>query len=297
MNRKVCFLRDPVMDNFFSTIWAILSTFQFKDAIDILSISLILYYLLKLFRQSRSGQLVKGVVILLIAYALSALFSLTMVNYILKALFEFAVIIIVVVFQPELRQALERLGRNRTFKSLVPTGSQSADTAVFKAISDVSDTCIVFSRSRTGALIVFERDSVLSEIAATGTELNSDTSVALLGNIFFNKAPLHDGACIIRNGKILAAGCILPLTKSTEVSSSLGTRHRAALGLSEESDAAVVVVSEETGTISIAVGGRLIRDLDRASLHEKLSDLILPGESEKSDLFSTLFKSRKEKKK
>lgn len=285
------------MDNFFSnTIWPILTTFQFKDAIDILSISLILYYLMKLFRQSRAGQLVKGVVVLLIAYALSALFDLTMINYILKALFEFAVIIIVVVFQPELRQALERLGRNRTLKSIVPTGSASPDTAVFKAISDVSDTCIVFSRSKTGALIVFERESVLTEIADSGTELNSDTSVALLGNIFFNKAPLHDGACIIRNGKILAAGCILPLTKNNDVNSSLGTRHRAALGLSEESDAAIVVVSEETGTISIAVGGRLIRDLDRASLHEKLTDLIVPGDNEKSDLFSTLFKNRKEKK-
>lgn len=284
------------MENFISSIWAILSTFQFKDAIDILSISLILYYLFKLFRQSRAGQLVKGVVVLLIAYALSALFSLTMINYILKALFEFAVIIIVVVFQPELRQALERLGRNRTFKSLVPTGSQTADADVSKAISDVSDTCIVFSRSRTGALIVFERDSLLNEIAATGTELNSDTSVALIGNIFFNKAPLHDGACIIRNGKILSAGCILPLTKNTNVNPNLGTRHRAALGLSEESDAVVVVVSEETGTISIAVGGRLIRDLDRASLYEKLSDLILPGENEKPDLFTSLFKGRKEKK-
>lgn len=285
------------MDNFFSTIWAILTTFRFKDAVDILVISLILYYLLKLFRQSRAGQLVKGVVVLLIAYAISALFDLTMVNYILRALFEFAVIIIVVVFQPELRQALERLGRNRTLKSIVTSGSQAPDTAVFKAISDVADTCVMFSRSKTGALIVFERDSVLTEIANTGTELNSDTSVSLLGNIFFNKAPLHDGATIIRNGKILAAGCILPLTRSNDINSNLGTRHRAALGLSEESDAAVVVVSEETGTISIAVGGRLIRDLDRTSLHEKLSNLIIPGENEKTDLFSTLFKNRKEKKK
>ena len=277
------------MENFFSTIWAIISTFRFKDAIDILFITLILYYLFKLFRQSRAGQLVKGVVVLLVAYAISAVFNLTMINYILKALFEFTVIIIVILFQPELRQALERLGRNRTFKSLVPNSSQNADSDVQKAIGDVADTCIVFSRSRTGALIVFERDSVLSEIASTGTELNSDTSVSLLGNIFFNKAPLHDGACIIRNGKILAAGCILPLTKNNNVNADLGTRHRAALGLSEESDAVVVVVSEETGTISIAVGGRLIRDLDRASLHEKLSDLIIPGENEKTDLFSSIF--------
>ena len=232
------------MENFFSTIWAIISTFRFKDAIDILSITLILYYLFKLFRQSRAGQLVKGVVVLLVAYAISAVFNVTMINYILKALFEFTVIIIVILFQPELRQALERLGRNRTFKSLVPNSSQNADSDVQKAIGDVADTCIVFSRSRTGALIVFERDSVLSEIASTGTELNSDTSVSLLGNIFFNKAPLHDGACIIRNGKILAAGCILPLTKNNNVNADLGTRHRAALGLSEESDAAGPVERE-----------------------------------------------------
>ena len=204
------------MGDFISTIWATLKTFQFKDAIDILVISMILYYLFKLLRQSRAGQLVKGVVVLLAAYGLSALFKLTMVNYILKALFEFAVIILVVVFQPELRQALERLGRNRTLKSIV-SGQDSIDT-VTKAINDVADVCTVFSRSKTGALIVFERDSVLNEIASSGTQLNSDTSVALFGNIFFNKSPLHDGACVIRNGQILSAGCILPLTKSLDIS-------------------------------------------------------------------------------
>lgn len=281
-----------------ATIWATLKTFQFKDAIDILVISLIFYYFFKLLRQSRAGQLVKGVVVLLVAYGLSALFHLTMVNYILKALFEFTVIIVVVVFQPELRQALERLGRNRTLKSFVPGSSDDSGTESAKAIGDVCDVCSAFSNTKTGALIVFERESVLNEISATGTELNSDTSVQLLGNIFFNKAPLHDGACIIRNGRILSAGCILPLTKSLNVSASLGTRHRAAIGLSEESDAVVVVVSEETGTISIAVGGQLIRDLDRGTLYDKLSALIISdnNEKKKSDLLSVLFKNRKEKK-
>ena len=283
------------MSNFMATIWSTLKTFQFKDAVDILVISLILYYLFKLFRQSRAGQLVKGVVILLIAYGLSAIFSLTMVNFILRSLFEFAVIIFVVVFQPELRQALERLGRNRTFKSLVTTSSPDQEATLIKSISDVSDACVIFSKAKTGALIVFERSSVLSEISATGTMLNSDTSVALLGNIFFNKAPLHDGACLIRDGKILSAGCILPLTKSNTVSASLGTRHRAALGISEETDAVVVVVSEETGVISVALNGILIRDLDRSSLYDKLAELLLSGEKEKADLFSTLFKSKKEK--
>lgn len=286
------------MDNIMSTIWATLKTFQFKDAIDILVISLILYYLFKLFRQSRSGQLVKGLVVLVVAFALSAVFNLTMVNYILRSLFEFAVILVVVVFQPELRNALERLGRNKTLKNIVNgnvNNQQNAEAAVLKAISDVSDACAVFSKARTGALIAFERDSLLNEIANTGTMLNSDTSPALLGNIFYNKAPLHDGAMIIREGKVLAAGCILPLTKSLNVSQSLGTRHRAAIGLSEESDAVIVVVSEETGTISIALNGMLLRDFNRNTLYDKLIELILPGERERSNLLSSIFKSRKEK--
>ena len=284
------------MEYFMSSIWATLKTFEFKDAVDILIISLILYYLFKLFRRSRAGQLVKGVVVLLIAFALSAIFNLTMVNYILRSLFEFAVIIFVVVFQPELRQALERLGRsNKTLKNIVNTGPQDPEADVIKAISDVSDVCAVFSKSRTGALIVFERDSLLNEIASTGTMLNSDTSVALLGNIFFNKAPLHDGACIIRDGKILSAGCILPLTKSLNVNHSLGTRHRAAIGLSEECDAVVVVVSEETGVISVALNGVLIREFNRSTLCDKLTELIVTGDKDRGNLLSVFLKNRKEK--
>ena len=284
------------MDEFMSNVWSVIKTFQFKDAIDILVISLILYYLFKLFRQSRSGQLVKGVVVLLFAYGISAILSLTMVNYILRSLFEFAVILVVVIFQPELRNALERLGRNKTLKSFVNTNNpEGYEASVMKAIGDVSDACAVFSKARTGALIAFERDALLNEIAATGTTLNSDTSAALLGNIFYNKAPLHDGAMIIRNGKVLAAGCILPLTKNLNVSQSLGTRHRAAIGLSEDTDSVVVVVSEETGTISIALNGTLIRDFNRNTLYDKLVELILPGERERSNLFTAIFKNRKEK--
>ena len=244
-----------------ATIWSTLKTFEFKDAVDIAIVALILFYLFRLFRQSRAGQLVKGVVILLVLFAISAIANLTMVKFILKSVFEFAVIILVVVFQPELRQGLERLGRsNKTLKNMMNSSNQSPETYAMKAISDVADSCAIFSKSRTGALIVFERDSMLNEIAGTGTTLNSETSPALLGNIFFNKAPLHDGACIIRDGKILSAGCILPLTKSLDVSPDLGTRHRAALGLSEECDAVVVVVSEETGNISVAINGKLTRD-------------------------------------
>ncbi len=283
------------MNNMMSTLWTTLKSFQFKDVIDIVIITLILYYLFKLLRQSRAGQLIKGVVVLLVVYAISGIAQLTMVNYILSSIFQFSAIIIIIIFQPELRQGLERLGRsNKTLKNIVNT-TQTIESPTIKAISDVADSCAVFSKSKTGALIVFERESMLSEIAGTGTYLNSDTSPALIGNIFFNKAPLHDGACIIRNGHILAAGCILPLTNSLNVSQSLGTRHRAAIGLSEESDAVVVVVSEETGSISIALNGMLTRDYTRNTLYDELVKLIVTGDNDRSNLFSGLFKSRKEK--
>ncbi len=270
--------------------------FHVNDAIDIIVIALILYYLFKLFRQSRSGQLVKGLVVLLVAYAIASIVNLTMLHYILHSLFQFAAIMLVVIFQPELRQGLERLGRNKTLKNIVSYPSnQSVETDIVKAIGDVSDACSVFSSTKTGALIVFERDGLLNEIAGTGTMLNSDTSPALLGNIFFNKAPLHDGACIIRNGKILAAGCILPLTKSLNVSQSLGTRHRAAIGMSEETDAVIVVVSEETGAISIAINGKLRRGLSRNQLYDRLSELLIKEVQERPNLFASLFKSKKEK--
>ena len=283
------------MNNMMSTLWTTLKSFQFKDVIDIVIITLIMYYLFKLLRQSRAGQLIKGVVVLLVVYAISGIAQLTMVNYILSSIFQFSAIIIIIIFQPELRQGLERLGRsNKTLKNIVNT-TQTIESPTIKAISDVADSCAVFSKSKTGALIVFERESMLSEIAGTGTYLNSDTSPALIGNIFFNKAPLHDGACIIRNGHILAAGCILPLTNSLNVSQSLGTRHRAAIGLSEESDAVVVVVSEETGSISIALNGMLTRDYTRNTLYDELVKLIVTGDNDRSNLFSGLFKSRKEK--
>lgn len=286
------------LSSWFSAAVAIIKTFTFSDAIDIVLVSIIIYSLFKLLRHTRSAQVVKGLVVLAIAYLVSALFDLTMVNVILTTIFEFAVIIIVIVFQPELRRALEHLGRsnikNNGIISIITNKNDDIITTKAKAISDVADAAVVFSHSKTGALIVFERDTLLSEISETGTQLNSDTSVALLGNIFFNKAPLHDGACIIRDGKILSAGCILPLTDNKRINSSLGTRHRAAIGMSEETDAVVVVVSEETGIISLAVSGRLIRELDRKQLSDKLTELVLPSDNNKQDLFTVLFKNRKE---
>lgn len=161
------------------------------------------------------------------------------------------------------------------------------ENSVKKAIVDAADTSVIFSRSRTGALIVFERETMLSDIAATGTVVNAETSVALFGNIFFNKAPLHDGASIIRDGKLHAAGCILPLTDNPNVDINLGTRHRAALGISELSDAVVLVVSEETGVVSLAIGGSLERNFNREKLIKRLNELLLGeySDEEKSRLF------------
>lgn len=264
---------------FFNELLSIIKTFQIRDLIDILAIAIIIFGLFKLVRETRAVQLLKGVLLLLVVYFFSSLFGLVMLSSLLRAFFEAAVVLIVIIFQPEIRKALEQMGHNNTYKKYIKIFSkhQKSDEwkkAVKKSIVDAADTSILFSRSRTGALLVFERETKLSDIAATGTILNSETSVALFGNIFFNKAPLHDGASIIRDGKLFAAGCILPLTDNKNVDINLGTRHRAALGISEQSDAVVLVVSEETGVISLAINGILLRDFTHDSLVEKLEQLL-----------------------
>ena len=291
--------KDEYMEaTFITRLIGTLKTFTIKDLIDVVIIALIIFYLLRLFRNSRAGQLVKGFLILLAVYGVAYIAQLTMLTYILNSIFTYWAIIFIVVFQPELRLGLERLGRsNRRLRSFMSSTVQNPEDKVYKAISDVADTCAVFSKSKTGALIVFERDSPLGDIANTGTILNSDVSPALLGNIFFNKAPLHDGASIIRDGKLLSAGCILPLTDNLNISQDLGTRHRAAIGMTEESDAVVVVVSEETGNISIALNGMLTRDFNRDALYNRLVELIVVGDKDNnSGLLAALFNKRKEKK-
>lgn len=264
----------------FETFISIVKTIQIRDIIDILAIAIIIFGLFKLVRETRAVQLLKGVIVLFIIYAVSSLFGLVMLSTLLQMFFEAAVVLIVVIFQPEIRKALEQMGRQNTYKKYIKIFSKHGKTdewkkAVKKSIIDVADTSLLFSRSKTGALLVFERETMLSDIAATGTILDAETSVALFGNIFFNKAPLHDGASIIRDGKLFAAGCILPLTDNKNVDINLGTRHRAALGISEQSDAVVLIVSEETGIISIAINGVLLRNFTRETLIEKLEELLL----------------------
>lgn len=261
---------------------SIAMNFQFKDAVDIIIVAFLIYGVVKLVRETRAGQLVKGLFLLVILFIISSYFNLVMVSRVLAYFFQFAFVAILIVFQPEIRKALEQVGRNNVGQSIaaVVTGrDRSYDRAqIRKAINAVVDGVGILQQLKMGALIVFERKTKLGDIIETGTQINCEPSGQIVGNIFFNKAPLHDGAMIIRDGMIHAAGCILPLTKNTSISAELGTRHRAALGVSEESDAVVVVVSEETGQISVAVNGVLARRFTRDTLRDVLEGYLIPQE-------------------
>lgn len=261
---------------------SIAMNFQFKDAVDIIIVALLIYGVVKLVRETRAGQLVKGLFLLVILFIISSYFNLVIVSRVLAYFFQFAFVAILIVFQPEIRKALEQVGRNNVGQSIaaVVTGrDRSYDRAqIRKAINAVVDGVGILQQLKMGALIVFERKTKLGDIIETGTQINCEPSGQIVGNIFFNKAPLHDGAMIIRDGMIHAAGCILPLMKNTSVSAELGTRHRAALGVSEESDAVVVVVSEETGQISVAVNGVLARRFTRDTLRDVLEGYLIPQE-------------------
>ncbi len=289
---------NQVIENFF----AIMRTFQLKDAVDIISIGFIIYYLIKLVRETRAVQLVKGIFILLVLYGFAYMFKLTMLTAMLNRFFEFAVLVLFIVFQPEMRKVLEQLGRSnytyRRIKNVFTDSSNEEDILKQKkTISVFVNAVMQLHSTKTGALIVFERRTRLGDIANTGTIINATPSLMMIGNIFFNKAPLHDGAMIVRDNMIYAAGCILPLTHNENVDDNLGTRHRAALGVSEESDAVVVVVSEETGSVSIALNGELTRDYTRESLTNELNRLLIDSETEVPEKFSFLSNGRKEKKK
>ncbi len=261
---------------------SIAMNFQFKDAVDIIIVAFLIYGVVKLVRETRAGQLVKGLFLLVILFIISSYFNLVMVSRVLAYFFQFAFVAILIVFQPEIRKALEQVGRNNVGQSIaaVVTGrDRSYDRAqIRKAINAVVDGVGILHQIKMGAISECERKTRLGDKILTGTQINCEPSGQIVGNIFFNKAPLHDGAMIIRDGMIHAAGCILPLTKNTAVSAELGTRHRAALGVSEESDAVVVVVSEETGQISVAVNGVLARRFTRDTLRDVLEGYLIPQE-------------------
>ncbi|MBQ7123717.1 MAG: diadenylate cyclase CdaA [Oscillospiraceae bacterium] len=261
----------------------LLRTFGIWDIIDIVIIAYLLYRVLLFAANTRAGQLLKGIAILFVVYLLAAAIDLKSTSYLLEQVFSFGIIAVVVVFQPELRHALESMGKSRisnlTFLNF-NTEHVDDETLMKNCISKIVDGVADLSKHDVGALIVFEREVKLGEIISTGTVINAEPSKEIIGNIFFHNAPLHDGATIIRGGRVYASGCFLPLSQNYDISNMLGTRHRAALGMSENSDAVIVVVSEETGTISMALNGELIRELDPVHLKRKLEELLIPEKTE-----------------
>ena len=251
-----------------------LSTMGISDFLDIIIVAYLIYKAIGFVRRTNSNNLAKGLVVFLLALWGSDIFSLTMINFLLRKTAELGLIALLILFQPELRRLLERMG------SGFASGRSSSGTVMDSAISQTVQACCDRSDSKTGALIIFERGVALNSIISTGTVINADTTAELLKNMFFNKAPLHDGAVIIRDGRIAAAGCVLPLTQRTNLSKDLGMRHRAGIGLSEESDAVIIVVSEETGAISAAMDGMLKRHLSGEALDKLLrSELIREEDS------------------
>ena len=252
--------------------------------------------IIRLIRDSRAEQLFKGILLLFVAYGLSLVFQLKTMLFLLKILFDNALILVVVIFQPEIRRALEQAGSSR-FGILRTFGAEreAMVKAWKKAIAATCETVKVLQEQKAGALLVFERQTKLGDIVTSGTLLEAQPSAELLGNIFFKNTPLHDGAVILREGRVCAAGCILPLTH-LQIGTSMGTRHRAAVGMSENSDAIVVVVSEETGIVSIAEGGTLRRDFTPEELKSELESAMLVSLERESASERTIrwFKKNKE---
>jgi diadenylate cyclase len=255
---------------------------RFTDILDVIIIAFLVYKLLDLVKSTRAENILKGVVIFLLALWLSEIFHLNGIAYILGNMVQVGILALIILFQPEIRQILEKLGsRNiRLLRAFTPAQQQ---TELEKAIDQTVIACSEMSKTKTGVLIVFERHILLDDMVRSGTTLDAAVSSELLKNIFFVKAPMHDGAVIIRHGRILGAGCMLPLSKNVNLSRDLGMRHRAGIGMSENSDAVVVIVSEETGSISVAVGGMLKRHLMPETLSKLLRNELMPQPEEPED--------------
>lgn len=256
----------------------IFSGIRVRDIIDILIVATVFFKLFKLVRETRAEQLVKGILAIFIIEKISGedWLQLYTINWILKNTMTVGVIAILIVFQPELRRGLEYIGRSRFFtKSFLEIKGESLS----KTVDEIVEACASLSRQKIGALIVLERQTGLNEVADTGTKINGMVSSNLLINIFIPNTPLHDGAVIIKDDMIKAAACFLPLTDNMNVSKELGTRHRAALGISERSDSLSIIVSEETGSISIAENGTIARHLDSKTLKQILTDMYKPKET------------------
>jgi diadenylate cyclase len=277
-------LGNSIVD-FFNQVKGLFGTFGIIDFVDILFVAIVLYIVIRIIRETRTMQLIKGLVFLFALYFVVNFLGMGASSYIFKTIFSNILIIIVVLFGPEIRNILELMGKGATRNSLsaiIHSGVAVEVAEMQKAIDATCKACTDMADDKCGALIVFENDTMLGDIIASGTLLDAKPSKELIENVFYPKSPLHDGAMIIRNAQVYAAGCILPLTKDN-VSSSLGTRHRAAIGITQQSDAVVFVVSEETGQISVAMNGNLKRDISSGVMRDILTEQFIPSGTSSDD--------------
>ncbi len=273
------------IQDFFQNLFYQIPKIGISDIIDILVVSFLIYTVLRLVRSSSAARVAWTILVLLLATGLTSVFNLYACNWILNKILELGFISLVVIFQPEIRRAMERFG-GRFFLNLVdPASKKSIEES---AIEATVSACEIMSKERVGVLLIFERSVSLEEYFKTGTLIDAKVTEQLLRNLFFPKASLHDGAVIVRGGRIAAAGCVMPLSENTHLSSDLGTRHRAGIGTSEVSDAVVVIVSEETGTISVAIGGMLKRHLAPQTLEKLLSNELMTNDDAKRSLLDRL---------
>lgn len=270
-------------------IISVLMSIQIADILDIAIVSYLLYKVLGFIRETRALQLVKGIVILMALFVLSSIFHLSLLNWLLKSLVTVGMFAVVVIFQPELRRGLEKVGQ-KTFLS-GQRMNMDKDEAL-AVVAELTDAIDELSATRTGGLMAFEKNTRLNDIIESGNVIDAKITARLIGNLFYEGSPLHDGAVIVRNDRIAAASCVLPLTDKHNIGRNLGTRHRAAVGLSEVCDALIIVVSEETGAISIAHNGMLKRFLDIKTVEKALMEHYIPHDKAKSSVFKEIFGGR-----
>ena len=283
------------LELFFDQFYSIISTFTVSDLIDIVICAVAIYKIIQMVRETRASALLKGLMFLVGCYVFAALLQLRTLAFALEKIFEIGILAVIVLFQPELRRMLEKFGRTKVVSEIsILSGDSPERKAILweKSINDICEAVEELSADKTGALIVIECKTRLGEQIDTGVQMNSLTSKELFGNIFISNTPLHDGAVIIRNGIILAAACFLPKPQDDKsIETKLGSRHRAAIGMSEASDAIVIVVSEETGTVSVARDGVLTRGYNKITLKEYLTGQLIPsGNNEKSGKLSQIIK-------
>ena len=275
------------MINDLTNLWL---SIKITDVIDIVIVAYILYRLLGMIKETRAQQLFRGVLLIVAVFLASEFFGLSLLNWLLTRLITVGLIGVIILFQPEIRRGLEQIGRRGVLTSQFrDVGKEEIYATVHKLVDAIDD----FSSTRTGALIAIERETMLNDIIESGVIVDAEISVRLLGNLFYEGSPLHDGAVIIRGLRIHAASCVLPLTNMSSIGKNLGTRHRAGVGLSEVSDAFVIIVSEETGAISVARNGTMRRFLDLKTLEKMLLDVYLPSGDANESIFSRILKGGK----